>query len=205
MSLENLKRKIERKFKNKKEPCIICRKSHLIDAKSFPLFHEKEIVPNEKILFVLQAPNEDDTFIYKKITVEDSKDPTGKFINEIIKKIREQRQDINVYVANSVLCLPRKIGNNRDVSCAQLCACNRWLRQSIDIIQPQVVVSFGESSFNAIILIDPVDISFSKELTQVKWYSRTLISTHHPRPLIIRKEDKGIKKDVVKSILSILS
>lgn len=176
--------------------CNVCRNANLLDTEALPLFH-KEGNQNARILFLMEAPNQKDTIEFKKITVEDSTDPTGKFIRNLIEAIGEP-----ALVTNAVLCLPRKnIENKRTVTRSQLEACIGNLIQMINEVNPRIVIAFGKVAWNSTLLIDSHDSPFTKVPTSTRWNNRTLISTHHPSSL----KKKGDKETVFQGIVTLIN
>src|SRR5579884_3779444 len=65
----------------------------------------------------------------------------GKFLDELLARARLKRAD--VYITNVVKCRPPQ---NRDPMKDEIDACDKWLKQQIELINPPVIVTLGRIS-----------------------------------------------------------
>jgi DNA polymerase len=65
----------------------------------------------------------------------------GKFLDELLASISLDRS--GVFITNVVKCRPPQ---NRDPLKEEIEACDKWLRQQIDLINPPVIVTLGRYS-----------------------------------------------------------
>lgn len=94
--------------------------------------------PDAEIMFIGEAPgkNEDQQglpFVGR----------SGQYLDELLHGIGLSRQQ--VFIANVVKCRPP---NNRDPQADELEACNPYIRQQIEIIDPLVIATLGRYSMN---------------------------------------------------------
>jgi len=97
---------IWREFVDRHSRCSQCTNEGLLDIRALPLF-AKRPPRSFEILFILEAPNRDDTYNPNKkyITVGPDTDPTGSFFYDLfINELRFSLDDL--FITNSVLCLP---------------------------------------------------------------------------------------------------
>ena len=66
---------------------------------------------------------------------------SGRLLEKLLAQIQLSRED--VYITNVVKCRPPA---NRDPLPAEIEACQPWLRQQIDLIDPLVIVTLGRFS-----------------------------------------------------------
>lgn len=62
----------------------------------------------------------------------------GQLLNEMLRAIGLQREQ--VYIANMLKCRPP---NNRDPQAEEVAACNGFLKQQIQLIQPKIILAVG--------------------------------------------------------------
>jgi DNA polymerase len=62
----------------------------------------------------------------------------GQLLTEMLRAIRLEREE--VYIANMLKCRPP---NNRDPQADEVAACNRFLQQQIELIQPKIILAVG--------------------------------------------------------------
>jgi uracil-DNA glycosylase family 4 len=180
--------------------CKLCHNDNLLDKKAFPLFIKNTPVKTD-LLFVLEAPNRDDTYNAMKgyITTEDDTDPSGAFFNELFTKVL-CRNISDVFLTNAVLCLPNKnkygkysvtskIGRN----------CKKNIVQIIDIFQPKVICTLGTKALDILKLIESHNITTLKGnvAIPVNWYNRILFPLYHTG-LLARKPPNGRSKELQK-------
>jgi uracil-DNA glycosylase len=166
-----------------KRRCMKCKRCQgLLDNAAFPLFM-KWPPKSTELLFIWEAPNRDDTCNPDKgyITVDSQTDPSGAFFHDLF--VNELRYDVHrdLFVTNSVLCLPANRNENRCVTSAQREHCSGRLRQLIDLFNPFVVCPLGTQALKATALID--DHGFRSMAAAVakqqSWYGRLLFPLYH--------------------------
>ncbi len=62
----------------------------------------------------------------------------GQLLTEMLRAIGLQREE--VYIANMLKCRPP---NNRDPQAEEVAACNSFLQQQIELIQPKIILAVG--------------------------------------------------------------
>ena len=84
-----------------------------------------------------------------------------------------------VYIANVIKCRPP---GNRDPEPDEIEACEPWLREQIDLIDPKVICSLGNFS-TRLLLAKPAAISRVRG-QRFKFRGRCLIPTFHPAAIL---------------------
>ena len=163
--------------------CKDCRmnKKSLIHDSAFPLFMEKAPFSFD-ILFIMEAPNYQDTINPAKgfLTVNNETDPTGRFLYELF--IESLGLDIrNLFLTNSVLCLPALIGGKYPVSSEQKYKCKENLKKIIQDFDPLIVCPLGLQALKATQLIEDHNLSKMSDAVAVekKWFNRILFPLYH--------------------------
>jgi len=161
--------------------CTLCKADGLLDPKAFPILM-KQPPRSTDILFILEAPNRDDTYNPRKgyLTVEPNTDPSGRFFHDLfINELQFSIEDL--FVTNSVLCLPARKKDKYPVSSAQRSNCIVMLRRMIDELNPKIVCPMGTKALKATDKLE--NHGYSKMETSVanptSWYGRILFPLFH--------------------------
>ncbi len=170
-----------REFVKTHSTCILCRNEELLDRRSFPIFSKDE--PRSfDILFILEAPNRDDTYNPNKgyLTVDPRTDPSGRFFHDLFTN--ELRFSIgDLFITNSVLCLPAEKAGKFPVSPRQRTNCIKILRQIIDNFAPIIVCPMGTKALLATEEIYPHGYRMMAKAAAIPtpWYARILFPLFH--------------------------
>lgn len=83
-----------------------------------------------------------------------------------------------MFITNTILC--NAYVNNGEkhfkINKQEIENCNMYLKNTIDIVKPYVVVTLGEEALNAIKSIEKHNHSLKKDVaTALSWYDRTLV------------------------------
>jgi uracil-DNA glycosylase family 4 len=184
------------KFVESHKNCVLCKNEGLLDSRSFPLF-AKQPPRSYDILFILEAPNPDDTYNPQKgyITVDSDTDPSGKFFYELFtEKVKFSIEDL--FITNSVLCLPARKAKKNPVSSQQRNNCKEILRKMIDIFDPVIVCPLGKKALDATSQIYRHAYWNMAEAAAnpSNWYGRILFPLYHTG-LLARKPPYGRSVD----------
>ena len=131
---------------------------------------------NSKVLFIAEAPGR----LGAECTgVPLSGDQTGRNFDYLLKHIEWKRNDI--FITNSVLCNPQdKDGKNAHPTCRELKNCNEYLRRTIEIINPEVIVTLGAYALKALNYIEKHEYTLKEHVaTQQTWNNKTLFPLYH--------------------------
>lgn len=168
-------------FVESNRKCTQCRCDGLLDTEAFPVF-QKEAPRSFDILFILEAPNRDDTYNPKKgyLTVDHDTDPSGRLFYDLFTA--ELLFPLNdLFVTNSVLCLPAEKTGKFPVSTPQRRNCLPVLRQLIDIFNPLIVCPMGTK---ALLATDRICSHGLRTMAMavanpLSWYDRILFPLFH--------------------------
>lgn len=103
-----------------------------------------------------------------------------------------------VFVTNAALCLPLDArGRNRPPRPSEIANCTQWLRATVAMLQPSLVVGMGAVALRALSHIEAHTLTLSAAgQAPVGWNGRYLTTTYHPaaraqihRPLSAQFED----------------
>lgn len=132
-----------------------------------------------KVVFVAEAPGR---LGAERTGIPLFGDRTGDRFEELLQAMQWHRCD--VFITNAVLCNPRDAdGNNGSPSSTEISNCSAFLRRTIDLVNPAVVISLGRVSLMALSLVCKHDLELRTSVgTLVAWYGRQLGVLYHPGP-----------------------
>lgn len=107
-------------------------------------------------------------------------DKAGDNFESLLDFVGISREDI--FVSNAVLCNPRdKDGNNATPSAEEISNCAGFLREQIQLINPDVVVTLGANALKATSQIESHNLALREQVrTAHSWFGRKLIPLYHP-------------------------
>lgn len=132
-----------------------------------------------KVLFVAEAPGR----LGAEVTgIPLSQDRTGMRFEELLTAMEWGRS--SVFITNAVLCNPRdEEGNNDKPSAAEISNCSSFLRRTIDVVNPLLVVAFGVVALTALKGVHPHECTVKESCgTALRWGERYLGVLYHPSP-----------------------
>ncbi len=109
-------------------------------------------------------------------------DASGRNFAALLANIGWRREQ--VFITNAALCNPRDPhGRNASPTRRELDNCADFLRATIDLVQPLVIVTLGAVALRALCRIEAHPLSLSHDVaTATRWYGRTLFPLYHPSP-----------------------
>lgn len=107
-------------------------------------------------------------------------DKSGHNFEKLIEQVGVSRYE--VFVTNAVLCNPKdEKGNNATPTPGEISNCAPFLRETIDILDPAIVVTLGAVALKACGLLETLAVSLREQVrTSRTWMRRTLIPVYHP-------------------------
>ena len=109
----------------------------------------------------------------------------GQLLTKIIESMRLERN--NVYIANIVKCRPP---NNRNPEPDEIAACEPFLLQQFDCIQPQIICALGKFAAQTLL---KTDIPISRLRGRFHdYHGIKLMPTYHPAYLLRNPGDKRL-------------
>lgn len=132
------------------------------------------------IVFVAEAPGR---FGAGRTGVPFQGDRSGDNFEILLKHIGLTRPE--VFITNAVLCNPLADGNNRRPIAQEIKNCSAFLKKSLDIIQPKVVVTLGTVALNALNQLLGTRFKLSQNVAQpLATENFTLFPLYHPSPRV---------------------
>ena len=133
---------------------------------------------NADLLIIGEAPGRDED-----LQGEPFVGRAGQLLNAMLAAIGMTRQQ--VYIANILKCRPP---NNRDPGPEEAAACNPWLQQQIELIEPAVILALGRVAAHK--LLNTEQSLASLRNRQHDYAGIPLIVSYHPAYLLRKPVEK---------------
>lgn len=135
-----------------------------------------------RIMFIGEAPGRKGA---DRTRVPFSGDQSGRNFDRFLASINLGRD--NIFITSAALCNPRSdSGANRKPSKSELANCSDFLRRTIKVIDPVVVVTLGSVALDALKFIEPHDLNLKQSAAKIQsWNGRVLVPIYHPSPQVL--------------------
>jgi len=135
-----------------------------------------------RIMFIGEAPGRKGA---DQTRVPFSGDQSGKNFDRFLGSIGLRRGDI--FITSAAICNPRaESGANRKPTKAEVANCSYFLRQTLDIVGPAVVVTLGSVALDALRAIEPHSMTLKESAAKIhRWNNRVLVPIYHPSPQVL--------------------
>lgn len=155
------------------------------------------------VLFIGEAPGRKGA---DRTRIPFSGDQSGKNFDRFIASIGLKRSEI--FITSAALCNPRtSTGANRRPSAREVANCSAFLKRTIELIDPRVVVTLGVVALDALKLVHYHELNLKEHAGKIQqWNGRWLVPLYHPSPQVLitsRKERAQLRdyKVVARAIL----
>ena len=147
-----------------------------------------------RVMFIGEAPGRKGA---DQTRIPFSGDQSGKNFEGFLAAASLQRAEL--FITSAALCNPRGAsGANRRPTTQELRNCSAFLRRTIEMINPQVIVTLGGVALEALKRLHDHPFTLRDDGAKVRqWNSRTLIPLYHPSPqvLITSRDAKAQMRD----------
>lgn len=135
-----------------------------------------------RILFIGEAPGRKGA---DRTRIPFSGDQSGKNLDRFIASIGLTRAEI--FITSAALCNPRNpSGTNRKPSKTELKNCSDFLRRTVELIDPRVVVTLGSVALESLKQIRSHELILKEAVGRVyEWDGRLLVPIYHPSPQVL--------------------
>jgi uracil-DNA glycosylase family 4 len=135
-----------------------------------------------KVFFIAEAPGRQGADRTRRPFYGDK---SGENFQKFLDSIDLKREDI--FITNAVLCSPRKDnGANRSPKKSEIINCSSFLRQTIQLLEPKVVVTLGSVALEALKSIEFHELSLKTDIGKAfDWNGCKLVPLYHPSPQVI--------------------
>ena len=135
-----------------------------------------------RVMFIGEAPGRKGA---DRTRIPFSGDQSGKNFDRFLASIGLSRSQI--FITSSALCNPRtESGANRRPTQTEVGNCSDFLRRTIEIVDPQVVVTLGSVALGALKRIKCHELNLKAAAGRIhQWDGRLLVPVYHPSPQVL--------------------
>ncbi|MEP6922752.1 MAG: uracil-DNA glycosylase [bacterium] len=163
-----------------------------------------------RVMFIGEAPGRKGS---DRTHVPFSGDQSGKNLDRFIASIGLSRDQI--FITSAALCNPRSVsGSNRKPLRSELENCSGFLRRTVALVDPDVVVTLGSVALDALRRIEPHNYTLKESAGKIlEWNNRQLVPIYHPSPQVLAShrreaaqlEDYKVVARAIQHVVQIIS
>ena len=138
--------------------------------------------PEARVMFVGEAPGRKGA---DRTRIPFSGDQSGVNFDRFLNSINVTRQEI--FITSAALCNPRsESGANRKPTQKELQNCSDFLRRTIELVDPRVIVTLGSVALEALKRIQYHELNLKESAARIHdWNGRVLVPIYHPSPQVL--------------------
>jgi uracil-DNA glycosylase len=149
--------------------------------------------PSARVMFIGEAPGRKGA---DRTRVPFSGDQSGANLDRFLTSINLRREEI--FITSAALCNPRtESGANRKPTQKELANCSDFLRRTIELINPRVIVTLGSVALAALKRIQYHELNLKSSAAEIQaWQDRVLVPIYHPSPQVLashRREQEQLQ------------
>lgn len=135
-----------------------------------------------RVMFIGEAPGRKGA---DRTRIPFSGDQSGHNFDRFLASIKLSRSQI--FITSAALCNPRtESGANRKPARTEVENCSGFLRRTLEIVGPRVVVTLGSVALEAIKRIKYHDLTLKESVGRIyDWDGRLLVPIYHPSPQVL--------------------
>lgn len=135
-----------------------------------------------RVMFVGEAPGRKGA---DRTRIPFSGDQSGKNFDRFLASIGLSRAEI--FITSAALCNPQTgSGANRKPTQSEVANCSEFLRRTIDLVKPKVVVTLGSVALAALKRVSDHNLNLKDAAARVhQWDGRLLVPIYHPSPQVL--------------------
>lgn len=144
-----------------------------------------------RVMFIGEAPGRKGA---DRTRVPFSGDQSGANFDRFLSSIKLTRQEI--FITSAALCNPRSAtGANRKPIRSELKNCAEFLRRTIALVDPRVVVTLGSVALEALKRIQYHELTLKASAARIhKWNDRVLVPIYHPSPQVLASHRRELEQ-----------
>src|SRR5438067_7733212 len=147
-----------------------------------------------RVLFIGEAPGRKGA---DRTRIPFSGDQSGRNFERFLTSINLQRSEI--FITSAALCNPRAAtGANRRPTASELRNCSDFLRRTIALVDPAVIVTLGMVALEALKSLQYHELNLRKDAGKIRlWKGRLLVPLYHPslQVLITSRDERAQLRD----------
>ena len=135
-----------------------------------------------QVMFIGEAPGRKGA---DRTRIPFSGDQSGVNFDRFLKSIDVARHKI--FITSAALCNPRSdSGANRKPTRAELSNCSPFLRRTIELVNPRLIVTLGSVALEALKRIHYHEFTLKDSAATIQsWNGRLLVPIYHPSPQVL--------------------
>ena len=138
--------------------------------------------PEARVMFIGEAPGRKGA---DRTRIPFSGDQSGANFDRFLTSIELTRKEI--FITSAALCNPRsESGANRKPTQKELKNCSNFLRRTIEVVNPRVIVTLGSVALEALKRIQYHELNLKESAARIhSWTDRVLVPIYHPSPQVL--------------------
>ena len=138
--------------------------------------------PDARVMFIGEAPGRKGA---DRTRVPFSGDQSGANFDRFLSSIGLTRKEI--FITSAALCNPRsQSGANRKPTQKELQNCSDFLRRTVEVVDPRVIVTLGSVALEALKRIQYHELNLKESAARIhSWNERVLVPVYHPSPQVL--------------------
>src|SRR5260370_30566387 len=135
-----------------------------------------------RVMFIGEAPGRKGA---DHTRIPFSGDQSGRNLERFLASINLQRSDI--FITSAALCNPRTAtGANRRPAASEVRNCSDYLRRTIALVDPPVIVTLGMVALDALRSLQYHELNLRKDAGKIRrWNDRLVGPLYHPSPQVL--------------------
>lgn len=135
-----------------------------------------------RVMFIGEAPGRKGA---DQTRVPFAGDQSGKNFERFLASINLHREEI--FITSAAICNPRtESGANRKPTRKELGNCSDFLRRTVELVNPSVIVTLGSVALDALKAIELHALTLKESSARIhRWNQRILVPIYHPSPQVL--------------------
>jgi len=135
-----------------------------------------------RVMFIGEAPGRKGA---DRTRIPFSGDQSGRNFERFLESIGLTRGEI--FITSAALCNPRaESGANRRPKASEIRNCSAFLRRTIELVEPAVIVALGTVALEALKLLHYHEFNLKNDAGRIRhWNGRLLVPLYHPSPQVL--------------------
>ena len=138
--------------------------------------------PEARVMFIGEAPGRKGA---DRTRIPFSGDQSGANFDRFLNSIELPRKEI--FITSAALCNPRsESGANRKPTQKELKNCSSFLRRTLEVVNPRMIVTLGSVALEALKRIQYHELNLKESAARIQsWNDRVLVPVYHPSPQVL--------------------
>jgi DNA polymerase len=155
------------------------------------VFSELNGPVDARVMFIGEAPGRKGA---DRTRIPFSGDQSGANFDRYLDSISLRREQI--FITSAALCNPRSdSGANRRPTQKELANCSDFLRRTVKLINPRVLVTLGSVALEALKRIHYHELTLKQDAAKIhRWQDHVLVPLYHPSPQVLASSRRELQQ-----------